>query len=73
MMRVVILRRDGTSDVERKVKHLIFRERVMTLYMGEHGKDRVTEHWPLDVIDHVRIFELETPHAETPERGGANL
>lgn len=63
MFKVIILRRDGTSDVERSpVKHLIVRGPVLTLYLGEHGKDRLTEHWPLDVIDHVQCYELDNTH-----------
>lgn len=63
MFRVVILRRDGASDVLReKVKHLLYRNGVMVLYLGEHGTDRWAEHWPMDVIDHVKVYEIERTH-----------
>ena len=57
MFRVCIMRRDGASDVIREtVKHLLYRDRVLVLYMGEHGKGRWAEHWPLDVVDHVKVY-----------------
>ena len=64
MLKVVIMRRDGRSDVTREtVKHLIYkREGVLVLYMGEHGENRWEEHWPLDLIDHVKVYEVERTH-----------
>lgn len=60
MYTVVIVRRDATSPVTREdVKHVWWQDRGqrLVLAMGEHGKDRRYEHWPVEVIDHVRIVE----------------
>lgn len=63
MFKVILLRRDGASDVLREnVKHLLYKGRVLVLYLGEHAKDRWEEHWPLDVIDHVKVYEVERTH-----------
>lgn len=63
MNTVVIIRRDGTTPVTRQhVKHAWWRGPIFTLAIGEHGKGRWYEDWPIQLIDHVRIIE-QKPHA----------
>lgn len=58
MYTVVIVRSDATSPVTREnVKHAWWQGNKLVLAMGEHGDNRLYEHWPEKVIDHVRIVE----------------
>lgn len=85
MYSVTIVRKDSVTEVEREVKHALWKGTVLTLVMGEHGNDRVYEWWPREQIDHVVVKELRpgglssgviaainaARRASTPTTGGA--
>lgn len=55
--KVTILRIDGTSWVVEHVKHVLYRDQVLELYLGEHGLNRVRRGVPWHLIDHFDIEE----------------
>ena len=60
MYTVTIVRRDSLTPVTiENVKHAWWQGDKLALALGEHGKDRTYQWWPVERIDHVRVVEHE--------------
>lgn len=54
---VTILRYDGTAFTIQHVKHVLHKDNLLEIYLGEHNVDRMIQWFPMTHVDHIDITE----------------